>query len=332
MSPEIETRTKQLMAVYKSDFTGVKEKEAKVTSTSIEMLKHEMTRRLAADEKYAQAKERLERLNVDMFYIQYGDYFSQTCNFLRQKLIKETKAAKGRLKRQIRKEKKEAGRENVEDGPSQVSQPGPRDETDENTATDSGLSPLSPSQEDEERAEAVKTFVSDRWPNIDYTLSSEEKALSGWSSKGWNGPPPMTPMIDILKSLTKDKSFVTYAQARVSISNYSTRNQFTHSHIAIMMKENSTINAAVRVQEDLRNLPDMTCVDRETIAATEAAIFATVGMFFKEFKYDKSTGSVYSAVPWPKTKEGRFLRNLDEAEIGYISLDDEEEGGDEDYL
>ncbi|KAI1460564.1 hypothetical protein F4805DRAFT_478431 [Annulohypoxylon moriforme] len=254
------------------------------------MLKAEIGRRLATDEKYAQAKARLEKLNTEMFFIRYGDYFSQTCNFLRQKLLAERKVVKNRLKRQTRKERKRAKNES---GPSPQAKKGPHDTIEqEETATQTGSPPSSPSEMDEE----------------------VENVAKGEGDQ----PSPTTPMIDLLEKLTKDQSFIAYLQARRSITLYGKRNDLAHSHIAVMMKDNEIIKAASRVQEDLKDLAEVTCVDKSTICATEEAIFTTAKLFFKELGLDKETGTIYSMVPWPKDKQGNYVRNEDHSCVGYV--------------
>ncbi|KAI1371976.1 hypothetical protein F4677DRAFT_449810 [Hypoxylon crocopeplum] len=95
LSPETEKRIRQLMIAYeKSDFGHIKEKRAEVADSTLEMMKDELVKRLTGDERYADAKKRLDALTHDMFFLKYGDYFAQTCGFLRSKLLQESKAAR----------------------------------------------------------------------------------------------------------------------------------------------------------------------------------------------------------------------------------------------
>ncbi|KAI1213139.1 uncharacterized protein F4807DRAFT_312558 [Annulohypoxylon truncatum] len=296
------------------------------------MLKEQVAKRLATDEKYAQAKARLDKLNSDIFFIRYEDYFARACDFLRRTLLRERKAAKNRLKRQMKKHRKWEREAMNEGGPSKPIQLKPSHEAEpEGVTKDSESPPSSPSQLDEAGEEAANTFVHEHWAKIDDILSREDTKVAQWASKkldGRNELPPSTPMIDLLEKLTDDQCFVAYLEARNSITNYSKRNDIAHSHIGAMMKENASNKAAKQIQEDLQNLAYITCMDKSTLDATRTAIFTTARLFFQQLKIDRTTGEVFSMVPWPKDKHGKYIRKEEESSVGYVDLDENDSASD----
>ncbi|KAI1096603.1 hypothetical protein F5B19DRAFT_437233 [Rostrohypoxylon terebratum] len=338
VSPQTESKIKQLMAAYeRADFSAVGDEEMQATNSTINMLRDEIARRIDTDEKYAQAKSRLNKLTSDKFFIQYGDYFSQTCNFLRQNLLASRKAAKNRLKRQMRKDRKreEMGKTNE---PSQQNQDKPQHVAQPGTTTEGRSSPppqpsSSPPPVDDEIENAAKMFISATWAEISKELDMEGKVLSDWNLKrnsGKDDPPPQTPMISLLHRLTEEQSFVAYFEACDSISYYAERNKIAHSHIAIMLKEERMVEALARIENDLRDLENVTCIDESVRTATEKAIFTTARLFFREFKVDKDTKKVRSISSWPKDKQGNYIRKEGESQVGYVDSDDDE-SDDSDY-
>ncbi|KAI0881531.1 uncharacterized protein GGS22DRAFT_196462 [Annulohypoxylon maeteangense] len=143
ISPFTEERARQIMVSLEDiseDLDSVDTPAVIAVRNNLSRLKAEMSRRIQTDFKYAECREKLEKVSKDGFYLRFGDYFANAVGDLRKVAVEVSKEAK-KMQKKARKRK--------------------------------GGELACPSSE----AEAIELFLSQPWSEIDRILTDEENLL-----------------------------------------------------------------------------------------------------------------------------------------------------------
>lgn len=273
---------------------------AQAAESSIQMMKTELIRRLETDNKYEAAKQRLEELNRDHFYLRYGDYFAVACSNLRKSLRSEIAASKKRAKDEKRRARRAERTKHISTIPQSTSPDLPSSDS---------LSPYPSSANPKFGKEIVETFLLGTWSETNDTLQKEQNSINLWYEENERGPWPTTPMSDLVTELAEGATNIGFQVAKTSIKFYAERNQMAHSHIMAMARERDITKVSAQLQADLNNLAFTPYMGIREKAAAKAAIFATVGRFLKGFEYDEAKGKIRKLEFWPMDEARKFIRN-----------------------
>ncbi|KAI1402512.1 hypothetical protein F4819DRAFT_275525 [Hypoxylon fuscum] len=166
MSPLTEKKARQIVASLEGigeDLDTADTPAVQALRGTLSGLKAEMTRRIDTDSKFAECREKLEKLSKDGFFLRYGDYFANAVGDLRKMALEVSKEAKKIQKKETTQKGEESTRPDSEN-------------------------------------DAMKIFLTQSWINIDKILTFEENQLQSSTTKL---PTPMTTLIENLAVLAK---------------------------------------------------------------------------------------------------------------------------------
>ncbi|KAI0385672.1 hypothetical protein F5Y04DRAFT_276196 [Hypomontagnella monticulosa] len=298
MSPETKKRAMELLKCFEeSDEVSKETRMARAAQSSIEMIKVELTKRLETDKKYQEAKETLDRLNKDHFYLRYGNYVAVSCSDLRSALRSQIAASKRRAKKYEKK-----NRTPEEEKPIEPTSTPPK------PLSHDPPSPYPPSPTTRFGQETIDNFLTKPWSVTLKTMEIEDENLHAWCSSGQQDQPPASPMKGLLQALADSLPNMSYLSARDSISFYVSRNQLAHNHIMELAQQRHLSKLLGRLEDDLKNLIFTTYIDPATKDAIKAAIFVTAARIFRTFDYDEDEQEFRNVEFWPADGRRGFIR------------------------
>ncbi|KAI5863954.1 hypothetical protein GGS23DRAFT_620856 [Durotheca rogersii] len=115
-------------------------------------------------------------------------------------------------------------------------------------------------------------------------------------------------MSDLVRKLIALVPGTTYSATRRCMKLYATRNDTAHGHIGELARTRKFLALAVKLKEDLAALQCERNITEEERAATKAAIWYNVDLYFEELEYDELTCQITLYVPWPQESAGKFIR------------------------
>ena len=288
MSPLTEQSVRLLLAKLQDAARAPEEARVELTqAASLAEIREHITRRLETDEKYAAARWKLEQLEKDTWYIRYGEYHATSLKALRNKareIADDTRKAAAAARIAANREAKKFGKTKKANGGIFANAPTP-------TATP--------------EEEAIKTFISKPWIEVDSILDEEEKN----NAKHPPSRRPPTPMLDLVRELVSQIPMMTTMEARESMKIYALRNDIVHSHAGELARTGRLVKLATKFSEDLTALVCERSITEMERDATRASIMYNVGLFFEEFNYDEDIQAVVGDIKsWPQDDKGRFIR------------------------
>ncbi|KAK3363825.1 hypothetical protein B0T25DRAFT_627841 [Lasiosphaeria hispida] len=293
MSPATEASLRLLLEKYtKAAEADPATRERLTRDIALETIRKEVARRLQVDEKYLEARTKLESLMKDAWYLRYSDYHATNLAALRgeaRDMVKKAKLAAAAAKMRSDKEAKEFGKKTAPKG----------------HGGDSSSTPAPPPLTDEEKA--LHHFVSTRWIELDKLFDLEEQRAKR-AKRNPSDPSVSTPLSDLLLSLVCIVSNTAYKGTRASMKLYAARNEVAHTHIDELARTKQWLKLADRIVEDLYALETEKLITKEQRAATKAAIWYKIGLHFEVFDLDEDYFTVSAMKAWPLDDKGKALR------------------------
>lgn len=312
MSPTTEANVRALLSACHADDKARSEgKPSVLTKESLTTIRHEIERRIETDEKYAEARFKLEKLTADAWLLRYGDYHATTLGAIRAEARKISRKATREARRERKKLEKRAG----STGGTTTTDAGNAE-----TETDAAVPPMPLTTEDA----TLVTFMTKKWVMINDALEAEEAA----SRDALLPETVLRPMTDLIRKLVTGLPAGTlYEDIRLSIKLYACRNDLVHGHAGILASSGRFHELASKLNEDLIDLQRNTSINEESRQSTVAAIMGTIGTYFGKFTRHPDTGELLSYREWPLV-DGKFVRTTGEpAESGTADEDDATLGG-----
>ncbi|KAK0614087.1 hypothetical protein B0T14DRAFT_499435 [Immersiella caudata] len=290
MSPATEASLRLLLEKYTKAAEADPETRERLTrDIALETIRKEVTRRLQADEKYQEATTKLESMMKDAWYLRYGDYHATNLAALREEardMVKKAKSAAAAAKLRSDKEAKKFGKKTAPKG----------------HGSDGSSAPAPPSLTDEEKT--LRHFVSTRWIELDKLLNFEEEQ----AKRAGGGLSVSTPLSDLLHNLVCLVNNTTYEDTRASMKLYAERNEVAHTDINELARTRQWLKLADRIAEDLAAPETEKLITEEQRAATKAAIWYKIGLYFEIFDLDEESFTVSAMKAWPLDDKGKAVR------------------------
>ncbi|KAI0835749.1 hypothetical protein F5Y06DRAFT_275284 [Hypoxylon sp. FL0890] len=268
MSPLTEERARQIIEYLEGigeDLDTADTPAIHAVQSTLSRLKAEMSHRIKTDSKYAECRAKLEKLSKDGFFLRFGDYFTNAVGDLRKMTVEVSKEAK-KTQEKARWQKEE-----------------------ELTYPDS-------------ETDAMKSFLTQTWIQIDKILTLEEEQLASSVTK------PPTPMTNLIESLAGLDKMPDYKGIRTAITMYAQRDDLAHQHLADIAKAGNYYALATRLRDDLRALVLQKHITPDEKETTRLAIFNMADRYFKEFKFDEYTYELLDYRPRRVGKDGKPIR------------------------
>lgn len=278
MSPPTEANVRAMLAKCERA-RSAETAEDTLAGTSLDIMRREINRRLELDAKYATAREKLERVEQEAWFIRYGDYHAAALSSLKGEARATAKKWRLKQKRQAIKAAVDAAALRPITGPSIGPSTGP-----------TSLPPAPPLTLEELMLE---TFITEPFVEVDRMLTEEEEAARDREE----GEAVATPMTDLIKKLVRQMPpQVMYRHIRGSVAIYSRRNQLAHGQCARMADDGQFLDLATKLNKDLNDVHLRPTISEAERSATTAAIWSMINQFFERFERNSDTGDLKAFV------------------------------------
>jgi hypothetical protein len=261
ISPLTEKRVRELLTLYNGSTIPSPGKEA------IAYARDELEKRLLADRKYADAMEKLEEMQKQSFFLQYGDYYAAVLGSIRT----IARGFSAKLSRDV----------------SKSAPVGDTDNSDLRTLV-----------QDIKSARVI--FQSKPWATIYAILEDEDKSIKIWEREGLetaSSSKPQTPMTHFLEAVTARTLDWNLDQVKVSIRAYVNRNSIVHADLQSLAANGDYFDLATRLAADLKGLKKAPTACQEFLLATQTSIMRTADRYFSEFVWDDENDKLKTFTP-----------------------------------